>query len=331
MAGELSLTRTYDRVFSIVRDDVEPVIFDNVSARTATLYRMKDVGAIIKTGGKPHLRFTILKELPTASGYTDLDILTPVRGAPVTSCRYEWKQLQAPIQISGLDMIKTGDNAIMGLLEVFIMAAEVALRDALGGATYGIFSNVGESNLRAVTGFQNMFTTSTTTGTVGGLNRATLTVWRHQSGNVAGAFNTNGLNIMRTLFRQCRRQDEAVDTIVLNGATMDNFERELTSTFQVNLPLVGPGLERMIDAGFPNIRYKNAVMFDDDACPANYGYFLNLLKYIRLFVRIGRDAEIGDFVKGRTYDDLVSYVLWAGNMVNTALNRGGVLLNSDTY
>ena len=70
---------------------------------------------------------------------------------------------------------------------------------------------------------------------------------------------------------------------------------------------------------------------DDDGCPDNRGYFLNLLKYHRLFVRTGRDAEIGDFVKSRDKDDLVSFVLWAGNQINTALNRNGVLLNADTF
>ena len=66
MAGNLSVTREYTRIFSIVADEVEPILFDNASARTATLYRTKEMGAIIRTGGKPHLRFNILKELPTA-------------------------------------------------------------------------------------------------------------------------------------------------------------------------------------------------------------------------------------------------------------------------
>lgn len=47
-------------------------------------------------------------------------------------------------------------------------------------------------------------------------------------------------------------------------------------------------------------------------------------------MREGRDAEIGDFVKSQTKDDLVTYVLWAGNAVMTNLGRNGVLLNADT-
>lgn len=230
-------------------------------------------------------------------------------------------------------MIKTPEGNEIDLVEMFLQSAEISMRNSIGGATEGIFSDAAETNLRAITGLQNMLTSSTTTGTVGGLSRATLTTWRHQSGNVASSFDTNGLNIMRTLYRQCSRFDETPDTIVLTGSTMDNFERELTTSFTVNFPLIGVGAgnQGMIDAGFGNIRYKGALMFADDGVLANYGYFLNVAKYYRLFVREGRDAEIGDFVKSQTRDDLVTYVLWAGNAVMTNLGRNGVLLNGDTY
>lgn len=337
MAGNLSVTREYQRIFTIVADEAEPILFDNVSSRTALLYRLKDMGAIIKTGGKPHLRFNILKELPTGQGYTDLDTLTPVRGDPVTSAIYEWKQIAVPVQVSGLDMIKTPEGNEIDLIEMFLQSAEIAMRDAIGGSSLGIFSDAAETELRKITGLQNMLTSSTTTGTVGNLSRATLSTWRHQSANVSSDFSANGIARMRTLFRNCTRFDESPDTIVLTGATMDNLEANLSNvsaiaTYSTNFPLVGAaaGNEAMIDAGFPNFRYKGAITFADDGCPANYGYFLNLAKYYRLFVREGRDAEIGDFVKSQSKDDLVTYVLWAGNAVMTNLGRNGVLLNGDT-
>lgn len=91
MAGNLSLTREYNRIFTIIKDEaLEPYLFDNVSTRTSYLYALKQEGAIVKTGGKPHLRFNILKELPTTAGYNDLDTLTPVRPDPITSAVYEY-------------------------------------------------------------------------------------------------------------------------------------------------------------------------------------------------------------------------------------------------
>jgi hypothetical protein len=333
MAGNTSLTRTYNRIFTIMRDEaIEPYLFDNISSRTSLLYCLKEKGAIKKIGGAPHLRFNILKELPTTEGYTDLDAITPVRADPATSAIYDWKQLQCPVQVSGLDMIKTGDDAAPDLLEMFIQAAEISMRDAIGGSSVGIYSSGADSDTNKITGLQTHFTSSTTTGQVGNISRATLTAWRHQSANVSSAFDTNGLIRMRTLYRQCSRADETPDIVVLNGSTWDNFNRELTSTFHVNLPLadVGAGSKGMLDAGFPNLRWFGALLFHDDGVPDNAGYFINS-DYVQLYVREGRDAEISDFIKSSDRDDLAAFVFWAGNLINKNLARGGVLLNGDTY
>lgn len=332
MAGNQSVTREFDRIFSIMRDEaLEPNLFDNVSTRTSLLYCLKEKGAIKRVGGSANLSFKILKELPSTEGYSDLEALTPVRADPVTRAIYEWKQLECPIQVSGRDMIQTGDAAVPDLLELMIQAAEISMRDAIGGSSVGIYSDGTESTLNKITGLQTHLTTSTTTGTLGGLSRATLSVWQHQLSNVSSAFDTNGLNRMTTLYRTCSRFDEVPDIIVLNGSTFDNFLAELTRSFSVNLPMqLGAGNQAMIDAGFPNVRWFGALVFHDDGVPANRGYFLNS-KYVNLYVRDGRDAEITDFIKSRNYDDLVAYILWAGNLVNTNLARNGLLQNSDTY
>ena len=327
----LSLTRTYNRIFTIMRDEaLEPYLWDNVSARTAYLYCMKALGAIKEIGGKEHLSFKILKELPTTEGYTDDGVLTPVRPDPWTRAVYEWKQLACPVQVTGLDMIKTQDGSEPDLLEGFIEAAEISMRDAIGGSTLGVFSTADETTLTSITGLQNILGTSTTTGTVGNLSRATFTTWRHNTGNVASAFDTNGLNIMTTLYRQCTRADEAPDVGVLNGSTLDNFLRETTRTFQVQVPMLGDPDKAMVDAGFPNVAWFGMKLFPDDGVPANMGYFVNS-KYINILVRQGRNAELGDFVKSNNRDDLVSYVFWAGNQICKGLRYNGILQNADTF
>lgn len=332
MAGNLSLTREYDRIFTIMRDEViEPYLWDNVSTRTALLYCLKSKGAIVEVDGRPELAFKILKELPTTVGYSDLGVLTPVRADPWTQARFAWKQLACPVQVSGRDMIQTQDGSEPDLLEGFTQAAETSMKESIGGSTVGIFSDGSETDLEELTGLQNHFTTSTTTGTVGRLSRVTLSVWRHQLGNVAGAFDTNGLNIMTTLYRQCTRFDESPDITVVTGSTFDNFLRETTRTFQTHLPMVlGEGNKAMVEAGFPNVRWFGSLLFADDGVPANAGYMINT-KFVKLYVRKGRNVEIGDFIKSRNYDDLVAYVFFAGNFCNTNLARGGLLQNADTY
>jgi hypothetical protein len=91
MAGNLSVTREYDRVFSLVQDKLSSnVLFDNVSTRTALLFALKLKNAMPIVDGRAHLRFSILKELPNTIGYTDDDTLTPERADAFTSAIYEY-------------------------------------------------------------------------------------------------------------------------------------------------------------------------------------------------------------------------------------------------
>ena len=78
------------------------------------------------------------------------------------------------------------------------------------------------------------------------------------------------------------------------------------------------------------MRWNGAILFDDDGCPANTGYFLNLKTYMRLVVRRGRSSEIGEFVKAQDRDNLSTFVLFAGNQITTNLKRGGLIQNGDT-
>ena len=315
-----------------MRDEaIGSALWDNVSTRTALLYALKQKGAIVELGGMPHLSFKIMLRTPTTVGYSDDDVLTPVRADPYTRAVYVWKQLACPVMLTGRDMIQTGEAAEPDLLESFIQAAEVSMKEAIGGSSVGIFADGDETVENEITGLQNHFTTSTTTGTVGQISRVAESNWRHQLQNVSSAFDSNGLNAMTTLYRTCTRFDESPDIFVVNGSTWDNFMRETTRTFSTNLPMMkGESDSMMLDAGFPNVRFFGATLFADDGCPANAGYCFST-KFVKLYVRKGRNAELGDFIKSREYDDLVSYVYWAGNLCNTGLARGGILQNSDTY
>lgn len=330
MAGNLSLSKIYNRISTIMKDEaLEPYLWDNVSARTAYLYAMKAKGAIVEKGGSDDLPYKILKELPTTVGYADDEVLTPVRADPYTRIKFIWKQLACPVQITGLDMIMTGEGAEPDLLQAFIEAAEISMRDAVGGSSIGVFSTGDETARTSITGLQNILSTSTTTGSVGQLSRATLAVWRHQLANVSSAFDANGINRMVTLYRQCTRADESPDLFVVNGETYDNYLREITRTFQTIIPHRDSD-DLMVDAGFPNIGFNGALLFVDDAVPANAGYLINT-KYINIVVRSGRNAELGDFVKSNNRDDLVAYVFWAGNQICKGLRYNGILQNADTY
>jgi hypothetical protein len=162
---------------------------DNMSRNNAGLIRMNKRGTI-KTfsGGR-----TIVQELNYANnqtfqwygGYQTLNIAP---SQTFTSAEFPIRQAAVAISISGLEEIQnSGEEAIIDLLESRVMNGEDTFMNGLSNGFYG-----DGSITNSVGGLQLLVSTSPTTGTVGGIPRATWTFWQNQKWGAAA----NGTTIM---------------------------------------------------------------------------------------------------------------------------------------
>jgi hypothetical protein len=209
---------------------------------------------------------------------------------------------------------------------MMIETAEESLKDGLANSTTGVMSANGESDV-GITGLQNILQDSTTTGTVGGLSRATYSFWRHQSDTVATGFNTDGIPSMNNLFYSLVRGDEGPTVIIMTRATYINFARTMTMTStntapQAQFMLTGPAVKA--DLSFEHLYFHGVPALFDDYCTAQRAYFLNL-KYMKLLVHGERDITMRDFITPADQDALVGRIYWAGNLVCSNLSRQGLL------
>ena len=162
---------------------------DNMSRNNAGLIRMNKRGTI-KTfsGGR-----TIVQELNYANnqtfqwygGYQTLNIAP---SQVFSSAEFPIRQAAVAVSISGLEEIQnSGEEAIIDLLESRVMNAEDTFMNGLSNGFYG-----DGSVTNSVGGLQLLVSTSPTTGTVGGISRATWTFWQNQTWSAA----TNGSTIL---------------------------------------------------------------------------------------------------------------------------------------
>jgi hypothetical protein len=314
---------------------ISPIIADNATGRIWLIDALRRAGMDEEVPGGNELHFPVLKELQSVKAYRDLDPLDVNRADPVTIAKYELKQLAVPVQISGRDMlINSGDDVRMtNLLSLFVDSAILAVRSGLSDATTGIYSSNTESDA-GVTGLQNLLThtsnSTPTSGTAGGLNRATYSFWRNQVANVSSDFSANGFTQMNTLYVNCSRGDERPDVIVLTRSAYINYIINLTGTISYNQPLTSS--RREIDAAPSDVYFAgtNALLGFEDGVPANQGFFLNS-KYTHFITHPQRNIEVGSFVDMRpTQDAIATQVLWAGNFCMSNMARQGLLLNADT-
>ena len=334
MAGETSLTRTYNDVTTLTRDFIRPLIADQISARIPTLFALNQMERKEYRASGDLLRFPVYKEVGPAQGYTGLGVLATTEADSFTNAAYEWKQGAAPVTISGRDIRKNaGPEAVKPLLKASVEAAILALAEWAGGANEGIWSSNTESTLTSLTGLQALVSATPTTGTVANINRANVTWWRNQTDSVTTNFSTDGLASMRSLWTLCSFGTDHPDFIVSTRSTWLNYTTALTATLRYNVNMA-PAVARtaLMDA-MPNvIEFWGAPMFFDDGAPSNSLYMLNS-KYIHFVVHPDADFELREFVIPNDQDGIFSQILFMGELCFSGMRYHGRFTGgtSDTY
>ncbi len=306
-------------------------IADNITGRIPLLYLMNKIGHKEYENGGVEYRLPVLKELANAIAYSGMQVLDTVERDFITSAVFQRKLLTTDITLSGTKLLQnSGDDptAVVNYIAAQIEIAEESMKNSMAGTSIGIFSANGESDL-GITGLNNIVGSATTTGTVGGLDRATYSFWRQQTEAIAANFSTNGLVQMRALQLDTTRGEETPSVIVMTALAYANLDRALTGTVNYNQPSPKTAFG---DVGFENINFKGSMVIFDDGVTASTSKFLNL-KYLKLLVHQKRDMAIRDFVTPDNQDAITGRMYWAGNLVCNNLARQGILTGTgvDTW
>lgn len=296
---------------------------DNVSKGNALLYKLKDQGAWKPASGR-----TIVQELDYQegnfqwySGYETINITPP---DVLTAAEFNWKQAAGSISISGLEkeVQNVGKEQVINLLEARIKNGE---RTVKNNVTTGLYATGTGSSGKEIGGLQLLVADTPTSGTVGGIDRATYTFWRNQSFDAttdggAAATAANIQSYMNTMFLRCQRGDDKTNLIVADVNYYGLFWASLQAIQRVTET-------KMATAGFTNLAYANnvpVVYEDSSGILTNHMYFLNT-DYIFLRYAKGRLFEPMEEVRPVNQDAETHLILFAGNMTCSNCARQGVL------
>jgi hypothetical protein len=301
-------------------------IIDAVSKNNALLYRLKKRGKIKPVGGGRN----IVQELEYAENqtykrYSGYEILNISPSDVFTAAEFEWKQAAIAVSISGLEQLQnSGEERIIDLLEARIGNAERTFENNLAGDCY---SDGTADGGKQIGGMQLLVADDPTTGTVGGINRATWTFWRNQkfaaTADGGGAASVQNIqSYMNRLYLKLVRGAEHPDLIVAD----DNYYRLYWESLQAMQRITSAELG---EAGFQTIKYMGAdVVFDGGQggfAPTNHMYFLNT-NYIHFRPHRDRNmVPIGGERMSVNQDALVKLIGFAGNMTISNPAMQGVL------
>ncbi len=308
---------------------------DNVTNNDAALYMMKEKGNVRPFGGGN----VILEEIMyndsatnTTNSYSGYETINVGANSPISAAQYSIAQYASSVVISGLEILQNSSKeAIIDLMEGRVKVAEAQLMNRIAADLYGNGTGNGGKNL---TGFGAALPVLSTSGTYGGINRATWSFWQSQYYRAVtdGGAATTAANIqqyMTTVALRCVRGKNKVDTIISDSTYYALYVNSLQAIQRVtdertagagfsNLMFYGGGTSAkvILDGGIGSNTYSN------DANTAYTGNAAGMwgLNTDYLFLRPHRDRNfvpIGGERQAVNQDAVVKLIGWAGNVTSS--------------
>lgn len=307
---------------------------DNVMDNNPLLQRLKSRGNVRPfSGGNVILEEIMYNDSSTnnTNSYSGYEVLNIAPNSPISAAQFAITQYASAVTMSGLEMLQNaGKEQIIDLLEGRIRVAEAQLMNRIDTDMYGNGTGNGGKN---ITGLAAAVPDDPTSGTYGGIDRATWSFWQSKkySGTTNGGAAVSASNIiqyMTTLALQLVRGNDKPDLFVADNNYYGLYVNALQAIQRVTS-------ERDAGSGFASLKFYGGGTSADvvlgggigSHATANHMWMLNT-KYI--FFRPHKDRNfvpIGGERQSVNQDAIVKLIGWAGNMTSSGSQFQGVLIS----
>lgn len=304
-------------------------IADNVTSHNALLAKMKSEGGVkTVSGGSVIYEELSFAENANAASYSGYDTLATAAQDVISAAQYSFKQYAVPVTVSGLEMLQnSGPEAMIDLLDARIDVAKSTMKNLLNRDLYGDGTGNGGKNL---TGLGAAVVIAPTSGTYGGIDRATWTFWRNKKRKGSGTDFTGNLTTTNVggeftaLWTQLVRGADKPNLIVLDNGYYTVYVTSLQPQQRFSDP-------KMAALGFDNVMFMSApVVLETTASgiASNTGFFLNtnFLKF-----RPHKDRNMVPLSPNKrtsvNQDAEVQILAWAGNLTCSGAQFQGIITN----
>jgi hypothetical protein len=305
----------YSDILATTIESRSSEISDNVTKNNAVLVKLKSKGRVRPFSGG----HKIVEPLSFASNgnggwYSGYDTLATAAQDVISAAEFAIKQYAVAVTMSGLEELQNaGQEQVLDLLEARLAVAEATMANDI---SQGIYSDGTGAGGKIITGLDAAVPQDPTTGTYGGINRATNSFFRSQVYDApATPVAATVQGYMNVLWAACQRGSSRPD-LILSGSTI--WATYLAS-LQAMQRFTGTDTAKL---GFPSVKYMDADVVLDGGiggfATATDMYFLNT-DYIHFRPHSARNmVAIGPKTRTATNQDAQVQILgWAGNMTSS--------------
>lgn len=182
---------------------------------------------------------------------------------------FDWKIITGTVSLDKLTIAQNkGREQIFNLISNKVRNLKTSLANQLGTTVYSDGTTANEPG-----GLRLLIADDPTTGTVGGISRATNSFWRNKLYDFSTESVTPGSDTMQgsldVLFRRCLVQGtEMPDLFMADNTYFGYYQAGLQSIQRIGSPMAGEG-------GFRALKYQGGDFVYDPQCPSAHVYMIN--------------------------------------------------------
>lgn len=315
----------WGEVFTTTLNRRRGQLADNITNHIPLLNYLKKRGKVDPApGGESLIEEIEYDGNSTYQRYSGYETLSVAQSQVISAAEYNWKQAAVAAVISGRELRQnSGPDAIINLMTA---RTNNAMKTMANNLAVDIFSDGTLDSGKQIGGLQQLVADDPTTGTVGGIPRASFPFWRNyvldassqpggsvSASNVQGYFNQVRLNTVRN--------GDFTDLIICDANYYDFYWQSLQAIQRIH------GTEKA-GAGYNGLENHGpggtaTVVFDGNS-PTNHAYFLNC-DYLKF--RPHRDANMQptDNKEAVDQDAIAKHIIFMGNLTMSSSERHGLI------
>jgi len=301
-------TQTIDTLYSTTWAYRKEEATEQAFLKTPFIYWLRQRGHVENISGYRRIEIPLLYGSNETVRWIGKGSTVPIQDSELITMAYEdWKYVAVSIvRWFQEDQQNRGQAAAIRLVQAKLDAAERSLFEELERVTFADGTGDKEPN-----GLQNLISSSPTTGTVHGLDRATYTWWRNQQKTATGAASLYLKNDMRTCLNDIVKYSRAElrDIAIVTNQTV----YELYEDTCMDLKILSNTM--LADAGFDSIQFQGKPIMWCPSAPSGNMYFINP-EYLKLVCDEGFWMEMTDWkqIPDQPFDK-AAQIVCALNMV----------------
>lgn len=259
---------------------------------------------------------------PNVTSYSYYNTLPVAQTDEFVTVEYPWSRVAGTVIISDQEEDENrGEASIFKLMRAKMNVLEESIKEKFSGYLYGSGSGDDPYGLAA------LIPDDPTTGTLGGINRATETQWRTSAYNFAGGLDeTNIEEALDDVLMDLTMKGQRPDVFICGRNIYRLYRAAVRDKSVINLNSSNSG-KKMMDLGFKGVSHQGTPMLYDEDCPVNKLYAINST-YLKLHIMRHVNMKVKSLVAPWNVDAMGKRIVWQGQWcLWKAFRTHAVLIN----